>query len=62
METITTAIKETAKEMMSNGINGYEVAKAIASKFGNATARLIMISIALDMGKENEVKQYLAQL
>lgn len=57
----TEAIKATAKEMMTMGATGTQVAEIIASKFGNAIARLIMIDIAIDLGMKEEAKKYLAQ-
>lgn len=59
METIVNAMKETAIEMMTSGVSGMQVAKAIAEKFGNEVARLIMCDIALDRGMKTEVENYL---
>jgi len=62
LENITTAIKDTAKEMILSGISANEVAKTIANKFDNSIARLIMIDIALDLNMTTETKKYIAQL
>lgn len=61
IKALTEALKETAKEMIKAGYNGNQVVDAIASKFGNAVARLIMVDIALDLGMVEQSKKYLAR-
>jgi len=61
IQTITEVVKETAKQMIKAGYNGNQVAEAIASKFGNGVARLIMVDIALDLGMVEQSKKYLAR-
>ena len=61
IQTIAEVVKETAKQMIKAGYKGNQVAEAIASKFGNGVARLIMVDIALDLGMVEQSKKYLAR-
>ena len=58
---ITNAIKAAAIETMNQGATGMQAAEIIAANFGNAIARLIMVSIAIDNGMIVESKEYLAR-
>lgn len=61
IKALTEVVKETAKHMIKSGYKANQVADAIASKFGNAVARLIMVDIALDLGMVEESKKYLSR-
>ena len=60
IEMIIETAKETTKEMILAGTSSKEVFNSLANKFDNTTARMIMVDIALDLGKEKEAKEYLA--
>lgn len=61
IQALTEVVKETAKSMISAGYTATQVAEAIAAKFGNAIARLIMMDIALDLGMVEQTKRYAAR-
>lgn len=54
------SLKETAIEMVKQGATIMQCAETIGKLIGNDIARLIMCDIALDLGKKEEVKKYLA--
>lgn len=54
------SMKQTVREMVSTGATIMECAQTIGKLVGNDIARLIMCDIALDLGKKEEVKNYLA--
>lgn len=61
LDIIIETAKETAIEMIKSGIPVSDVTNQLSKKFGNANTRFIMSDIALDLGMENETKQYLSK-
>ena len=53
-------VKGTIKELFLKGADVETVFKCVAKLFGNETTRFIMASIALDNGRVEETRKYLA--
>jgi len=61
LEMIIETVKDTAIEMVKLGNSLNDVASQMADKFGNEIARLVIVDIALDLGMNNEAKEYLSK-
>ena len=53
-------MKAAVKDMFLKGADSETVFKCVAKLVGNETARFIIASIALDNGRVEETKKYLA--
>jgi hypothetical protein len=61
LEMIIETVKETAIEMVRMGTSLNDVAIEMSDRFGNEITRLIVADIALDLGMNNEAKEYLSK-
>jgi hypothetical protein len=61
LEMIIETVKETAIEMVRMGTSLNDVAIEMSNRFGNEITRLIVADIALDLGMNNEAKEYLSK-
>ena len=60
VEVILESAKETTIEAIKSGASAEECFEFLSSKFDDATARMILIDIGLDLGIKKEVKEYVA--
>lgn len=60
LKAIIEAAKETTKEAIAAGADYEQCFNFLTEKFGNENARLIIASIALDLGLKEETATYLA--
>lgn len=56
---IIEALKESVKEMVSNGATLFQCIEFLGKKLGNDLARLIACDLALDLGMNEQVEEYL---